>query len=467
MLLIFYMSAKCAAPLAHRELMDMILAVQRTRILGEELEMVSKTKVRGILALLKNAHALLATAGQGDSVRLYLGKAVTTFRMFREKHDAFINRCILQQHMFLPLTVKAEVLWQGSDEQSIMDRCEALREFESLVESFIAGRRGNGNLRLFAYAQHQGLGNEIGRVYHAKESNHETSSTSIQSPSLIQSEKQHQQHHNLHLYSQSHSHGSFPLTMSRNFDAFAYSRNEATVLPHTRSSPPISLSQAFPAPVSASSFASSANNHQYMQTNHSHGLGGQTQTRSLNLNHSHNRHTMLHFPGAEDRDGAITMTMDFAPASGSGSHWTRSGINHILRDHNRTGLSQSDHSGICSAASINAGISHQSRPSITRDNLTDHTFTTPTHSNLTSVSALVSASASSSSYTTSDPISFTTYNNSSSINGMGGNAVQTSSSPFSTSISSQASVFPFPFPLSSPSTSKEVDSTDRRSQFYF
>eukprot|EP01033_Poteriospumella_lacustris_P020669 gene20669-15191_t len=106
MLLIFYMSAKCAAPLAHRELMDMILAVQRTRILGEELEMVSKTKVRGILALLKNAHALLATAGQGDSVRLYLGKAVTTFRMFREKHDAFINRCILQQHMFLPLTVK-------------------------------------------------------------------------------------------------------------------------------------------------------------------------------------------------------------------------------------------------------------------------------------------------------------------------------------------------------------------------
>lgn len=136
MLLIFYMAAKCVSPLAHRELMDMILAVQRTRILGVEMEMVSKTKVRGILALLKNSHALLATAGNGDSARLYLGKAVTSFRMFREKHDTFINHCILQQHIFLPVTVKNEVVWQG-DEQAIFEKSEALRQLEPPIEEFI------------------------------------------------------------------------------------------------------------------------------------------------------------------------------------------------------------------------------------------------------------------------------------------------------------------------------------------
>lgn len=305
---------------------------------------------------------------------------------------------------------------------------------------------------------------------------------SMHSPSLIQSQpphqhQQNQQHHNPHLYSQPHSQGSFSTVRSRDFDAFACSRNEATVLSHARSSPPISLSQSFPvpvSPVSASSFASSAYNHQYMQTNHSHGLGGQTHIRSLNHTHTHthtpNRQTMLHFPGTEARDRAIPMTTDFAAASGSGSHQTNSHINHTLRDHSQRGLSQSDHSGIDSAASINARISHQSRTSLTRDNFTDPTtFTAPVapSSNLTSTSASVSSS----SYPTSDPMSFTTYSNSSSSIRGKGDAVQTSSSPFSTSISSQASVFPFPFSFSSPSTStstsKEVDSTDRRPQFYF
>ncbi len=215
------MSAKCAAPLAHRELMDMILAVQRTRILGEELEMVSKTKVRGILALLKNAHALLATAGQGDSVRLYLGKAVTTFRMFREKHDAFINRCILQQHMFLPLTVKVEVLWQGLDEQSIMDRCEALREFESLIEDLIMKGQSQSQNR---------------NHYHG------LSGTDVASPLIRDREQQ------------------FQPDLRYNIDSRYAPRPSS----------------------SASLYSATPQIHQHMQTNRNYGLSGKTQTHSHN-----------------------------------------------------------------------------------------------------------------------------------------------------------------------------------------
>eukprot|EP01040_Poterioochromonas_malhamensis_P013718 gene13718-15121_t len=295
MLLIFYMSAKCAAPLAHRELMDMILAVQRTRILGEELEMVSKTKVRGILALLKNAHALLATAGQGDSVRLYLGKAVTTFRMFREKHDAFINRCILQQHMFLPLTVKVEVLWQGSDEQSIMDRCEALREFESLIEDFIMKSQSQSQSR------YQGLSGTPGPPGHPSLMNIAPSVSAIH-PSQRSGPSSYSRH--------SASLQPQPSTVPNLLDtktSYASIRYDEGVLPYARSSPPLTSSYFFSSP---SPFTSSMDRNSYQRLQTSPELRGMHDHM-----HSQYRQTMMHFP---------TEIRRTAPGIGFGSNWTNS-----------------------------------------------------------------------------------------------------------------------------------------------
>lgn len=134
------MAAKVAAPLAHRQLMDLVLAAQQARFLGEEIAVISKTKVRGVLALLKNAHSLDTSGGSGESVRLYLGKGVVSFRNFREKHDSFVNRCISQQNFFLPVAVKAEVLWRG-DEASISERLFMLEQLEPLLERFYTTRK--------------------------------------------------------------------------------------------------------------------------------------------------------------------------------------------------------------------------------------------------------------------------------------------------------------------------------------
>lgn len=140
MLLTLYIATKVAAPLAHRQLMDMVLAAKQARVLVNDLEIVSKTKIRGILALLKNAHSLYTSGGNGESVRLYLGKGVVNYRTFREKHDSFISRCILQQHIFLPIAIKAEVLWTG-DEQTITEKCAQLEKLEPILEEyFVIGK---------------------------------------------------------------------------------------------------------------------------------------------------------------------------------------------------------------------------------------------------------------------------------------------------------------------------------------
>ncbi len=284
----FYVSVKSAAPLAHRDLMDMILTLKETKTLGDDMASVSKTKLRGILALLKNAHALLATAGQGDSVRLYLGKAVTTFRMFREKHDAFINRCILQQHMFLPLTVKVEVLWQGSDEQSIMDRCEALREFESLIEDFIMKGQSQSHSRYQVQSETRG----------PALMNIAPSISAIQPPHL--SAPVSYSRHSASLQPQP---STVPNLLAKT--TYASIRYDEGVLPYARSSPPLTSSYISPSP-----FTSSMDRNSYQRQQTSPELCGMHDHM-----HSQNRQTMMHFPTEMRRT---------APGIGLGSHWTNS-----------------------------------------------------------------------------------------------------------------------------------------------
>ena len=132
-----YAAIKCGAPLAHRELIDMVMAVKEGSAITQ-LEQVSRTKVRGVLALLKHAQLFVTHGAEGEAVRLHLASNVTSFKDLRDRHDTFVNRYILQHHLFIPVNIKGEVVWQ-LDPEIKARRLEELKSLEAaLVEFFKA-----------------------------------------------------------------------------------------------------------------------------------------------------------------------------------------------------------------------------------------------------------------------------------------------------------------------------------------
>jgi hypothetical protein len=134
LLVIIYVALKNLPPMAHRELMDMILTVKEQKIL-DELHLVSKTKVRGIFSLLKNANAMEAPNEVGEGVRLHLGKGITSFLEFKAIHDEYIHRCILQQRLNLSPEDRAELLWV-LDQEKLAERMKYLAGLAKILEEY-------------------------------------------------------------------------------------------------------------------------------------------------------------------------------------------------------------------------------------------------------------------------------------------------------------------------------------------
>jgi hypothetical protein len=135
------MSLKCVNSLSHREIMDLLMLAKDSRVYGNDLMDVSKTKIRGVLSLVKNAHVVTASEpGEGESIQLFLGKDITLFQQFREKQDAFINKCCMLQHIFIPLSIKGELVWIPSPNDSrdnfVSKRTDELKSYESILEKF-------------------------------------------------------------------------------------------------------------------------------------------------------------------------------------------------------------------------------------------------------------------------------------------------------------------------------------------
>jgi hypothetical protein len=136
--MIIYAACKNVSPLAYRELMDMVSAV-KDRGLVDGIDNISKTKIRSIFALLKNAQAILANNEINNSVRLYLGKGVINFHDFRVKHDQFLQRCILKQAPFHPLMNSDEVLWPVNQSSVLEEKIKECERYLMSLEEFFQG----------------------------------------------------------------------------------------------------------------------------------------------------------------------------------------------------------------------------------------------------------------------------------------------------------------------------------------
>jgi hypothetical protein len=90
--------------------MDMLCAVKDMKVI-QGLDNISKTKVRGIFALLKNCQCLSTKAEEGESVQLFLAEGIHSFKDFKQKHDHFFEHCMEQLHVVLPSEVKSYIVW--------------------------------------------------------------------------------------------------------------------------------------------------------------------------------------------------------------------------------------------------------------------------------------------------------------------------------------------------------------------
>lgn len=132
---------------AHRELIDMVMAVKDSGKISQ-LDHVSKTKVRGVLALLKHGELLITQGEEGEPVRLYLAQGIGSFKDLRERHDSFLNRYITEHKIFIPVILKSELIWQF-DEATKLSRIDAIGKIIVQLQGFYAN-----------YSQ-QGAGSEV------------------------------------------------------------------------------------------------------------------------------------------------------------------------------------------------------------------------------------------------------------------------------------------------------------------
>jgi len=86
---IFISASVLKKPVAHRELIDLVIEVKESSLFPD-FEDVSKTKIRGMLALLKHSHILEPYLFEEDPVKLKLVDSIQNFTMLRKVHDSFL-----------------------------------------------------------------------------------------------------------------------------------------------------------------------------------------------------------------------------------------------------------------------------------------------------------------------------------------------------------------------------------------
>jgi len=139
-------------PRTHKDLVDVVMHVQQARYLGhDDKTLLSKTKLRGVLGLLKNAGLLivqheelegqvpvskaqessvgsLGFSGPGPStaadgapikeVKLIMNAAIRNFEDFRDMHDAYIPDCMQLLRAQLNPVDLTKIVWHIEDKQS-------------------------------------------------------------------------------------------------------------------------------------------------------------------------------------------------------------------------------------------------------------------------------------------------------------------------------------------------------------
>ena len=104
-------------PVVHQRLIDLAMALKDSGYLPE-VEYLSKSKLRGVLAILKQAELVGKCCVSGEkTVQLYLVEGVDRFEKLREGHDRFLQAYMVENLLHMPEELRGEVVWQVSAEE--------------------------------------------------------------------------------------------------------------------------------------------------------------------------------------------------------------------------------------------------------------------------------------------------------------------------------------------------------------
>lgn len=106
-----------------------------------QLEGLSKTKIRGVLALLKHGDMLSTSGVDGQPVELLLSDGMTSYEKLRERHDAYLITFAAENRLSMPLELWWEIIWRKNDINKHR-RIEAvnlfIEEMKEFYKDFIA-----------------------------------------------------------------------------------------------------------------------------------------------------------------------------------------------------------------------------------------------------------------------------------------------------------------------------------------
>lgn len=122
---------------SHKEIVDIVMYLQDSGYLGkDDATPLSKTKLRGVLGLLKNAD-ILSVQHDGDSVilpsssssdgivkevKLVMNNRIRSFEDFRHMHDSYIPDCIRNLQLILSAEDLKLIRWTADDSQQKLTR---------------------------------------------------------------------------------------------------------------------------------------------------------------------------------------------------------------------------------------------------------------------------------------------------------------------------------------------------------
>lgn len=128
-------------PVVHREVIHLAMILKESGYVAG-VDHVSKTKVRGVLAILKQADMVLKSGVlTGDAVLLQVDPQIHNFDLFRDRHDQFLHRYMTENMTQLPEEMKAEILWM-IDFETRQKRLETLDVLVRQLEPIAANEIG-------------------------------------------------------------------------------------------------------------------------------------------------------------------------------------------------------------------------------------------------------------------------------------------------------------------------------------
>ncbi len=124
-------------PIIHRELLHLAMVLKDSGYVTG-VSHISKTKVRGLITILKQAGVILKCGALGDTVQLYLNDTVTNFGIVRDRHDQFLIGYMAESVITIPEEMKGDVVWQIPHDMR-EKRLEILDGLANQLEVFAAG----------------------------------------------------------------------------------------------------------------------------------------------------------------------------------------------------------------------------------------------------------------------------------------------------------------------------------------